>query len=232
MPPVLPAEFPRPATHLYGKVLFEDDFDESIDKWTVVVFRNSSDDPGRSESVAVVEGGSEHLWAMNADFRSRKTETSGVSCVMIHPNVDDMIKQDMSFETLMPGLRSKEAITAERFVVEIRYCISRNRRGNTRIGTSGIQSTEGVELRQNPKAKLGTGWQLLRCEFRPAKGHPEDVLLRHFFHGRNGDRHFNSSLVSGSTRRVVFSVENGTIAVDRVTVREILEEPEGEEGAE
>ena len=213
----------KPRPRYYGRVLFEDNFDDGIDNWMVMV--NPEWKGGKKGFL--VEDGSQHLWKMEKNFPPGSKEGEGVSCVILHPNLDDMVKENEGFKNIMPMLLSRKSITAKRFVIEIRMDLGATRRDGTNILTDCMEMGESLSLFKSPRrAQLRRGWNTLRAEYEPAPGYPDDVLLCHYWFGKNGDAYNESILVRFSTGKVTFGVRNGIIAVDRVTVRELLKEPD------
>ncbi len=224
VPPPVPlvTEIQKPRPRLYGRVLFEDDFDEGIDNWMVMV---NPDSPG-SKKGFLVNDGSQHLWKMEKNYPPGSKEGEGVSCVILHPNLDDMVKENAGFKNIMPMLLCRKGITAKRFVVEIRIHLGATRGSGTNILTDCMEMGESLSLFRSPRgARLNRGWHTFRAEYEPVPGYPDDVRLCHYWFGSNGDAYSESILMRVSTGRITFGVRNGIIAVDRVTVRELLEEP-------
>jgi hypothetical protein len=228
---------PKPRTDLYGDVLFEDDFDENIDRWDVLtsdpkvhtgsLYRVDGDrkcswriDTGK---LSVVRQGRERFWKIEPDYQPRRGDPATVSCLFLHPHVVEMVKEDPVYEHMAVALRSRDEIRAERFVINL-HCWSHKRGGAVSdLYMNGIVADGSIERLQESKNvdSLPPGPHIFRWEIEPAKGYPEGYLLLHFFQRHEGDRYVLSEVFRPKDRRILFGIRNNAFRVDRVVVRKM-----------
>jgi len=222
-PSVMAGDYPKPRKHLYGKVLFEDDFDHGLDNWEVVV--ETAKDGGRFEPMGV--GGGKYV-KMMSEQESLRLFKYRSAVYLNFPATTDAGRGDQNMATRFVGIRSRKAIEAERFVIEVWSNLEW-----ARLGTwwdSGIEVGEIRPLAQNKNNVWPVGvFGLL--EFEPAPGQDtRGILLCRIFGvdrevpGGEFITWMESRYVCPVSRKIVLAALNGAMGVDKIVVREMREE--------
>jgi hypothetical protein len=210
-------EDPKPLTHLYGKVIFEDDFRRGLENWDVVVFgKDGTCEIAPPDIVKYVSIGQVPLW--------RKEP------VLI---VSSFTGSKMPRNTLL-GIRSKKEIPAERFVLQMQIGLGQGAREGSECITTGIESRDEDRLVIGDKGdSYWTGGDY-HWEFTPSDGKlgRNSLLCRQFdlyvprSEKEKKESHPRTSWetswqVRPVSKKIVFGVMNRDGYVSRVTVREL-----------
>jgi len=224
----------------YGRVLFDDEFDGTMENWEVVTATGTGDEL-RVEDMKPALGDTSAYARIQQNVSSKKYSPEVVpSCVVL----DTQHGPDR-----FVGIRSKKPVEADRFVVEIRFgCNSKKpperRRGRTDISDFPLAGREDV-----PDAVLGEPvirdlsliWLAMhRWEFTPAPEKGPGVFLcrRHWGASKRDSKGevkwsslgVDSWYVRPKSRLLLFGIcgPDWDLVVDRVTVREFPEETAGD----
>jgi hypothetical protein len=214
---------PRPLTHLYGKVIFEDDFSRGLENWDVVVFGKDGTceiaPPDTAKYARTLKAG-ESFVGRGPALRS---------CVLINAN------PSMGINNVFLGIRSKRPIETERFVLQMQIALGGGLRGE---GTAVIMS--GIESRDDEMSVIGDkgdpvgGADEHDWEFTPSDrqfGQNSLLCRRFWLHGSGSEqekKYFSlwtswesSWYVKPTSKKIVFGSMNRDWFIEKVTVREL-----------
>jgi hypothetical protein len=216
---------------LYGRVLFEDNFDDTLSHWDVVTGTEVDD------LKTVTDDSPVHVRIERDYSEVRRCEEVLSSCVVL----DAQAGVDR-----FAGIRLKQPIEAERFVVEMRFGMLRSeaatgsdrKRGTTRFWHGGVDIPRGNVMnirfvKQPPLDVSRGGMHICRWEYTPAPDGTDALECRYFEgYSRDPDEwdHWNGELMGTwrvPTKRpnLLFGVHGWSwdLVIDRVLVREMNE---------
>jgi hypothetical protein len=216
---------PKPLTNLYGKVIFEDDFSRGLENWDVVVFGKDGTCEVASPNVA------KYVELYKGD--------------PVRPGARVIIRAGMGggygIPNVLLGIRSKKAIAAERCVLQMRIDLGGGSGPQSSVIATGIESrNEDISILGDKGEPFGTGneydWEFTSSDeqFRQ-----NSLLCRHFglnvSRGGKYDQQWTSWQSSwylrATSRKIVFGTMNREMFIEKVTVRELLEEGAGTKAA-
>lgn len=199
-----------------GPAVLEDDFDSISDRWEVVVGNST-------KGFEAVTGKPEQYWRMvksregwdggfRLDRQPQGRNSKDISVIVVNPDL-------AGGQNRLVGLRSRQPIGAERFVVEARLAFQHDGQAylqGLEIPANGYDTIASSKLRdQNYPTKRMV---LYRWEFEPERGAAAGGALscRSFFNGQ----FVESSRVTSTSRKLLFSFSED-MCIDRVSVREL-----------
>jgi hypothetical protein len=227
--PVAEGNYPKPRKHLYGKVLFEDDF-EALDNWEAVI--ETGKDSGRLEPMGAG-------WEKYVSVLSGRQGCNRIYEWQGSVGLNNPLHGRDTIKDRFVGIRSRKAIEAARFVIKIRSLLSGVRVRGSTWRDSGIEAGEVRSLVQREAIIIWAVGDFGLLEFEPAQGqNTQGTLLCQMFSvtgNEAGGEHIawmESRYVYPVSKKIVFAALNGSIGVDKVVVRELLEEGAGTKAAD
>jgi hypothetical protein len=206
-PPIVlkKGDYPKPRSHLDGRILFEDNFDGPPVSWAVVM-----GDPDTGYEAVTTDP--ERYWAIwNDDMKA------SVNWIIVNPEAEKS-------EDPKPfvGIRSLRSIEAKRFVVEAR--MSFGNIGQAWFPPLEVLTHDSQPLQERERRELLpiAQFSLYRWEFEPAENAQKKgvFLCRHFLNGEFRE----TTRVTPTSKRLLFSYNQLQMCMDRVVVREMLDE--------
>lgn len=215
----------KPGRTRYGAVLFDDEFDETLEKWDVVVGTDSTDSKVANENLTPFVILKKNLKHIQNPHMPESTTTIGVdSCAVLHASgrTNQYVK-----------LISRQEIEAERFVVEVGCVFApTSEKGKSFVKFTGIDVPADSIV--NTEEKVGYPWveygpiyTVHRWEFRAIGNGWYHCRM---FKGGNWKNitggMFRSCYMKPSSKRVVIDITGPQwqLILDRVRVREIIDD--------
>lgn len=214
----------KPGKSPYGATLFDDEFDETLEKWDVVVGTDSTDSKVVNENPTPFVMLKENLKHIQNPHIPEETTIVVDSCAVLHATgkTNQYVK-----------LISKQEIEAERFVVEVGCVFAPTpEKGKSFVEFTGIDIPADSIV--NTEEKVGYPWveygpiyTVHRWEFRAiGNGWYHCRMFRGGDWKNTTGGMFRSCYVKPSSKRVAIDITGPEwqLIVDRVRVREIIDD--------
>jgi hypothetical protein len=217
-----PGGKPKPLVHLYGKILFEDEFDKGLGNWDVV--------EGASEDrLEVVNPGPDAPVIVGRNFYNDGRDLEAGVLINVREITRHQLNLPKPIGGRWIGIRSKRPIQAERFVVEAVLCFTYGADNE-----KTVPGMRGVELKdascvEGLQPRVPSAWSLHSWEITPVEAADgrKEVLSRWFIAILDPRSEFvhtdfvESSRAHSANGKILFLVKGGAMIIDNVVVREM-----------